>query len=117
MKTLWACVFLLIAWLAIVHRANVPAHITFWTGALLLVVLLAAAWRAYGGRGLLCAACVALVTAFAKGTVPVFGKAGQWVFTIAFVLTCVCIYARRAYLRRRGRAESDHKAQQNGLSQ
>jgi hypothetical protein len=110
MKLLWACIFLLIAWLAITHRANVPAHITFWTGTLLLVALLAAAWRAYGGRGLLAAVGVALVMALADGALPVFGKTGQWVFTIAFVLTCVCIYSRRVYLRRKSRAESVHEA-------
>jgi hypothetical protein len=116
MKLFWACILLLIAWLAIVHRANVPAHITFWTGTLLLVALLAVAWRAYGARGLLGAACVGLVMALAKGTLPVFGKTGQWVFTSAFVLTCVCIYSRRLYLRRRSRAASDHEAQPDGLS-
>ena len=110
MKLFWTCIFLLIAWLAIVHRANVPAHITFWTGALLLVALLAATWRAYGGRGLLAAACVALPMALARGTLPVFGKTGQWVFTIAFVVICVCVYSRRVYLRRRRKADSDHEA-------
>ena len=109
-KLLWTCIMLLFAWLAIVHRTNLPAHIRFWTGILLLAALLVVVWKTYGKRGLGDAIFLGLTLALADGTLPVFGKTGQWVFTIIFVLVCICVYCRRVYLRRQPKAQSNHKA-------